>query len=357
MAYLDVHNACRVVLLTPGSESTGGVVLNSSNYQQDASGNTIALDGSQGHVMLRVPRFHYGYGFSGSTHTWKVSLNPFDGSAVHPAFSKGSTEMQYRYIGIYEACGYDVSAGAYVDGDGTNSWLDKVNDKLGSIVGKKPISAFTRAQGRKMAANVGAGWQMMDFNLYAMLKLLYITKYSDFDSQTVLGAGNTRWSGWEFATRISVTGKVLSVTAPGQSTAGGNAGDYCNLLGIENPFGDIWEFVDGWNINDGSNFICTNPSSFADNVGPTTAYAEYGSTNVQTSGWQATLQPNIGFLPASVGASDTTKITDYYYYASGWRVAIVGGLANYGSRAGLAYLGANDSSSRAGSDIGGRLCF
>jgi len=357
MAYLDVHNACRVVLLTPGSEATGGVVLNQSNYQQDASGNTIALDGSQGQVMLRVPRFHYGYGFSGSTHTWKVSLNPFDGSAVHPAFSKGSTEMQYRYIGIYEACGYDVSAGAYVDGDGINSWLDRVNDKFGSIVGKKPISYFTRAQGRVMAANVGTGWQMMDFNLHAMLKLLYITKYADFDSQTELGEGNTRWSGWDFATRISATGKVLSVTASGQSTAGGDSSDYCNLLGIENPFGDIWEFVDGWNIYDGSNYICTDPAQFADNVGPTSAYSLYGAVNPQASGWQATLQQNLGLLPASVGASDTTKITDYYYYSSGWRVAFVGGYASSGSAAGLAFLHAAGSSSSADSLIGGRLCY
>jgi len=140
MAYLDVHNACRVVLLTPGSESTGGVVLNQSNYQQDASGNAIALDGSQGQVMLRVPRFHYGYGFSGSTHTWKVSLNPFDGSAVHPWFTKGGVNVQYRYYGIYEAAWYDVSAGAYVDGDGTNAAFDANSDKLGSIVGKKPLT-------------------------------------------------------------------------------------------------------------------------------------------------------------------------------------------------------------------------
>jgi len=355
MAYLDVHNACKVVLLTPGSESTGGVVLNQSNYQQDASGNTIALDGSQGHVMLRIPRFHYSYGFSGSTHSWKVSLNPFDGSAVHPAFSKGGVEQQYRYIGIYEACGYDVSAGSYVDGDGVNSWLDKTNDKFGSIVGKKPITAFTRAQGRTMAANVGTGWQMMDFWLYSLMKLLYVTKYADLDSQGVLGAGNTRFAGWDFASRISATGKVLSIDAPGQSTAGGDSGDYCNLLGIENPFGDIWEFVDGWNIYYGVNYICSDPADFADDT--TTGYSLFGSTNPTSSGWQNLMQPNVALLPASVGASDATKFCDYYYYASGWRVALVGGDANDSSRAGLAFLAAFTSSSNTASAIGGRLCF
>lgn len=357
MAYLDVHDACRVVLLTPGSESSGGLVLNQTDYTRDSYGNTVALDGSQGQVMLRVPAFHYSYGFSGSTHSWRVSLNPFSGSVIHPWFAKSGIAVPYRYIGVYEAAGYDVSAAAYVDGDGSNSWFDTSADKLGSIVGKKPLSSKTRAQFRAAAARVGTGWSLMDFWGYAALKLLYITKHADFESQLALGQGNTRWPSWDFATRIGSTGKVLSVQAPGQSTAGGSSGDYCNFLGIENPYGDIWEFVDGWNINNGVNYICTDPASFADDVGPTSAYALYGSTNPTSSGWQDTLQQNVALLPAGVGASDTTKVTDYYWYASGWRVPLIGGGANYGSDAGLWALYTYNGSSFAHSYFGGRLCF
>ena len=349
---LSVHKACKVCLVTPGSEGSGDVVLNQYDYTHDKDGNAVALDGSQGNVMLRVPRFHYGYSFDDPTHTWKVSMRPFTGSQVHPAFSKGGVDMQYRYIGVYQACGYDVSAGAYVDGDGTNAWLDRANDKLGSIVGKKPVSNFSRAQGRKMAANVGAGWQITDFNLYSMLKLLYVTKYADLDSWSVLGAGNTRWSFWDYHTCIDATGKVLSVTAPGQSTAGGNSSDYCNVLGIENPFGDVWEFVDGWNILDGANYICDDPAHFADDT--TSNYSLFGSTNPTSSGYQNTLQPNIGFLPASVGAGWATKVTDYYAYNAGWRGVLVGGAAYNGANAGLFQM---EVSSIGYLNIGARLCF
>jgi len=148
---------------------------------------------------------------------------------------------------------------------------------------------------------------------------------------------------------------VLSATAAGQSTAGGNAGDYCNLLGIENPYGDIWEFVDGWNILDGVNYVNDDPSSFSDNT--TTNYAQFGSTNPTSSGWQNLMQQNVAMLPASVGASDATKFCDYYYYASGWRVALVGGRAYSGSSAGLACLTAYPSSSSAYSYFGGRLAY
>jgi hypothetical protein len=352
-----VHDACKICLVTPGNEGAGDVVLNQSDYTHDAQGNLVDLTGSQGHVMLRVPKFYVGYDFSGSTHNWRISLMPFAGSSVHPAFVKAGVEVPYRYIGVYEAAWYDVSAGVYVDGDGTNSAFDASDDKLGSIVGKKPLTNKTRAQFRDAAARVGAGWQLMDFNLHAALKILYITKYADFDSQTVLGAGNTRGSGWDFAAHISATGKVLSVTAVGQSTVGGNSGDYCNLLGIENPYGDIWEWVDGWNILDGVNYVSDNPNFFADDTA--TNYSLFGSTNPTDNGWQNTLQANIALLPASIGASDATKLCDYYYYynAAGWRPPSVGGDVVNGSRSGLLGHDASLISSRAYSAIGGRLCF
>jgi len=350
-----VHDACKICLVTPGNEGAGDVVLNQYDYTRDAQGNAVALDGSQGHVMLRIPKVYYRYSFADPTHSWGVSLMPRAGFALHPAFIKAGVEVPYRYIGVYKACGYDVSAGSYVDGDGINSWLDRANDKFGSIVGKKPITNFTRSQGRTMAANVGTGWQMRDFWLYNLMKLLYITKYADLDSQSVLGAGNTRWSSWDFATRISATGKVVSVTAAGQSTAGGDAGDYCNLLGVENPYGDIWEFVDGWNILDGNNYICASPEHFADNE--TSHYSLFGSTNPTSNGWQDTLQSNGGFLPASIGANSTTNITDYYWYSSGWMIALVGGNADRGASAGLFALAANSSSSHSSLSIGARLCY
>lgn len=352
----SVHNALRVCLVTPGNEGAGDVILNQLDYTHDINGDAVALDGSQGHVMFRVPKFYYGYDYEGDTHNWRVSMRRSAATPyLHPWFTKAGIEVPYRYYGVYEATGYDVSAGAYVDGDGTNSWFNTSEDKLGSIVGKKPLTNKTRAQFRAAAARVGTGWSLVDFWGYAALKLLYVTRYADLDSQSVLGAGNTQFSSFNFATCISATGKVLSVTAPGQSTAGGDSSDYCNLLGVENPFGDIWEFVDGWNILDGNNYVCSDPSLFADDT--TSNYGLYGTTNPTASGYQNTLQANIGLLPASVGAGSTTKVTDYYRYASGWRIARSGGGANDGASAGLAYLLADKASSYAYSGVGGRLCF
>lgn len=323
MSYLDVHAACKIVLLTPSVESGGGTILNQLDYTHDVNGNAVALDGSQGMVMLRIPQFHYGYNFGGSTHSFKISLLPFTNSEIHPFFYKAGVLQQYRYVAVYPACGYDVSAGAYVDGDGTNAWFDTAADKIGSIAGKKPLSGKTRAQFRAAAGRVGSGWQLLDFWGYAALKLLYITKYGTLNSQSATGKGNTRFSSWNYSSCISATGKVLSINAAGQSTAGGNSGDYSNVFGLEDIYGALPEYVDGWNINNGVNYVCSNPAHYADNTA--TNYTAYGSTNPTGDGYQNTLQSNVAMLPATVGATGETKVTDYYKYLSGWTIPLMGG--------------------------------
>jgi hypothetical protein len=148
---------------------------------------------------------------------------------------------------------------------------------------------------------------------------------------------------------------VKSITAPGQSTSGGNSGDYVNFMGIEDIFGTIWQWVDGWNVNSGVNYVCSNPTNFADDT--TTNYTLFGSTNCLDSGYQNTLTHDIGMLPSTIGATSTTKITDYYWYAGGWVAPLVGGNARHGSDCGLFSLFAAFAASSVDSYFVSRLCF
>jgi len=68
-------------------------------------------------------------------------------------------------------------------------------------------------------------------------------------------------------------------------------------------------------------------------------------------------QQGRGFLPASIGGASNTYITDYYYQAAGWRVARLGGEADYGLYAGVAYWTLNVAAAVDGVRIGGRICF
>jgi hypothetical protein len=85
-----------------------------------------------------------------------------------------------------------------------------------------------------------------------------------------------------------------------------------------------------------------------------------GSTD---AGYVATLMPDLafGFIPKSVGASDTTKVRMYYWQypddGNGWRVPLVGANARDGARAGPLAFDVGWPASSAGVVFGSRAGF
>jgi len=129
--------------------------------------------------------------------------------------------------------------------------------------------------------------------------------------------------------------------------------------GIENFFGNVWQFVDGININYNVPYVSNTDTDFADDT--VTDYTDLGITLPNTNEYQKTLeQQSRGFLPASVGGTgvgSSTYVTDCYYRGAGWLVAMLGGTAAVGPIAGVACWNLYYSSSLAYLSIGGRLCF
>jgi len=132
--------------------------------------------------------------------------------------------------------------------------------------------------------------------------------------------------------------------------------------GIENFFGNIWKWADGFNINNNIPYVSNTDTDFADDT--ITNYTQLedtggsGITLVAVNDYQKTLeQTKRGFLPASVGGGVSTYITDYYYQNTGWRVASLGGDAYDGGKAGFFFWYLYYSSSIGHADIGGRVCF
>ena len=157
----------------------------------------------------------------------------------------------------------------------------------------------------------------------------------------------------------------------GQSTSGGNSGDYINFMGIEDWFGNIWQFLDGTEVrNDGANgsllYVATNPANFV-------SYAENNTDTVKTGydlignlveidGYGKT--PLLGtFMPATSGGASNTCLCDYFYTyydnnsTVGWRAVLVGGRAAYSVAAGGFSVTSYDGFAASGSSVGGRLCY
>ena len=240
---------------------------------------------------------------------------------------------------------------------------DFANDILCSVSGKTPINDLTRANGRTIAAKRGTGWRQQDYDLVSAIQLLYLVEYADFYSQSMIGNGLTDWGGgtwdaWNDCNPIETCGNSNSDGNATANTSGGSGvtGSYMSYRGIENFYGHVWKWCDGININGNVPYVSNNDTDFADDTANN--YTALGITLINANGYQNTLeQQDRGFLPASVGAASTTKITDYYWQAAGWRVAMLSGAANNSAHAGAFCAHLNHDSAAVDRAVGCRLAY
>jgi len=95
-------NMRRCVLNANG---TVNYYLHPTNSTLKADGVTPAvLDGTDGYVMVEVPKFYFKRTLNGDLHTWNIRTNPAPDFDLHPAFVKNGVEVNYRYISAYDAC-------------------------------------------------------------------------------------------------------------------------------------------------------------------------------------------------------------------------------------------------------------
>lgn len=161
------------------------------------------------------------------------------------------------------------------------------------------------------------------------------------------------------ANRAYRTGWSSRIAASSGGIVSLSSGRYpCMYRGIESPYGDIYQFVDGVNINVWHAWVATNPADYASNLFAA-PYEPLGYTNSDTSGYATEMgwdpaHPYAEF-PVAVGGSATTYYSDYYYQNTGQRIALVGGYWALGSTVGPSLWYPYFSSSDAIVTLGGRL--
>ena len=141
------------------------------------------------------------------------------------------------------------------------------------------------------------------------------------------------------------------------STSSGKHGFVWN--GIENLYGNIFQFVDGLNVNNNQAWVCNDANSYVSNTFASPyeqlSYVCANTNNyIQEMGYDS--NHPFAMLPTVVNSSLTaTYYTDYYYQNSGQRIALFGGRWGSGASDGLFCWSLYYSSSDAGVGIGARL--
>lgn len=125
--------------------------------------------------------------------------------------------------------------------------------------------------------------------------------------------------------------------------------------GIENVWGSVWQFVDGVNVTDFRAWVCKNAASYASNLFAS-PYEQLGYLNANANNYVKYMgfDPLFPFAEFPVDVS-SNFYKDYYYQASGQRVARVGGSWVYGGSAGPWCWGLDFASSAAHVSFGVRL--
>ena len=155
------------------------------------------------------------------------------------------------------------------------------------------------------------------------------------------------------------TGQTINLQKPSGKLSGISGRTSFKWRGIEDPFGNLYEWVDGVLINDNKGYICNKPSLFASSL--TADYKPLSYTNANTNGYPFEMGYDENYpeaqFPIAVGAGSSTGYADYYYQNTGLRGALFGGHATDGAYAGLSFWSLNSSPSYALWFLGGRLLF
>ena len=267
-------------------------------------------------TMVFIPEFYVATKRNGTKQYFYVSDAAKTGMTKHPGSGK--------YIGRY-----------HMDYNGFSATLCT------------PYVNMTRATARSKTKSLGSKYHLYDFATYCAIIFLYIVEFADWNCQSKIGRG------YVDRNSLNNVGGTDSMTYHTGRASGTDGMTFVQYRWIENLWGNVLQWVDGFNANGTTAYYCTDPSKYADDTA--TGYTNIGTLPATGYIKDLIVTDNGLLIPKTSGGSETTYVPDYVYSSSGWHVLCVGGYWSSGSYAGLLCFHANDASSGSGSSISARL--
>lgn len=291
--------------------------LNSSGTVTAWKGDS-AFTRRSDYTMVFIPAFYVAAKRNGTKQYFYVSDKPKTGMTKHPGSGK--------YIGRY------TSNGEY--GGGSTGSTPRVN------ISRAGFRDLVKSGITNGAFN--SKFHLYDFATYCAIIFLYVVEFADWNCQSKIGRGYVEYN---YAINSGATDTMTFHT--------GLRNNAVQYRWIENLWGNVSQWVDGFNANGTTAYYCTDPSKYADDT--TTGYTKIGT--LPASGWIKDLivTDNGLLIPKTSGGSETTYIPDYVSSSPGWRVLCVGGAWSEGTYAGLLSFNASTSSSGSYSNVSARL--
>lgn len=381
---LPIQSGMRGVVL----DNNGGINAYLGNKWSDPDVQLASGEPENFSIMTMIPRHWYKFYFNGTKFRCMISAIPLPGYKYVDDFFISSYEATiYRSKDLLMSrLGVDSTYNEYRGGDNTAEWDETYRSLLG-----RPVTNLTRDQFRQAARKRGSGWEMYTYGAHKTLFWLFAVEYATLNSQKPfnaqkdangfaqggLGPGPTQMTDW---TNFNNANPLIPCGYTNEFGNGSgekayvvknaSGGTHATLMvnryrGIENPFGHIWKYTDGANIqvttgDNGLSILWTtaDPSNFSDS-----SYVGYDKKGniCRVNGYaKNTLLGEDGdIITTEIGGSSSTYWCDYYYTntsTNSLRLVAVGGGSD-GADAGFIRVNTSETPSGAYKHFGSRLCF
>lgn len=392
-----IGNMTNHVLLPVQSQMIGGVMADDGTFtpfdnQADWTQATQARDGSDGQVMVRIPRH------------WRrcSTFGTYNIVMLSPVEIPGYVEVREQYVSAYEASlqrstlklsSVNNATADYRGGQNEASWDGTYRTLL-----NRPVSNIDLTEFRTYARNRAAGtsWNCLTYEAVRTIFWLFAVEYATLNSQADytseldangyhqggLGIGVSDWNGdtWNSFNGYAPLLPCGVLDEYGSGTATKNFSIYnadttlahtfqCNKYrGIEMPFGHLWKHTDGVLINVEANpgvstaYVTTDTAYFS-----STSIADYSAIcntyRVDSYIKGIVFNADGDIFSTTSGGNSTSYYCDHYWGAnipssgSQLRAWLFGGRATYGFNCGLACARSSYVPGVRNRDIGSRLCF
>lgn len=251
--------------------------------------NNYTEDGSNGQVMIYQPKFYYkriirqgetaAKGIIVRHETLMISATEQPGFKLAPIFTGN---LEYVLLPAFDA--------------------GLVNDKLTSIAGVKPINNITIMQAEAYANARGTGWHIMNMAAESANQMLEMVEFGHMNGQSAIEDGITympdgtngqcyfitgstsslgNGTGHAASTQIDVNGTISTMTDNGKRAI--------SYRGMENPWGNFWSMIGGFNVigngaqGGGVPYICKDFNYTPDSAGIN--YEDIGFNLPSIYGW------------------------------------------------------------------------